>query len=286
MNSQAPARPRPGKGPSWTGADLDPDTGLAELRLDRHHFARTIEVGRFFDAAEAAFAASGRARWYLLTNVTGFDPETDPAVWMTYSRRMHILHRAHGIARCLLDTASGDSRTPLATGSDLGATPLFSDRAAARDWLLRQPDTARPEALSPEARAAYTREVRGRLRLRSQIEVLDIDLRQVSFDSVARVDLFFDIVEETLRATRRKWFMLLRLEGLQIDDAVWPVYAARGKAFNLAHSLGSVRLLPGKRVAREIRERAESQSFDLNLVASEEEALERIGDMRAARDAG
>ena len=61
----------------------------------------------------------------------------------------------------------------------------------------------------------------------------------------------------------------------------WIRYSTRGKHVNLQHSMGSVRFAAGSETKAGIRLRAESQGFDPNIRNTQEEALERLQDMRS-----
>ncbi len=84
----------------------------------------------------------------------------------------------------------------------------------------------------------------------------------------------------------RKWYFLVNYNGTRIQSPAWVQYAARGKRLNEEWSLGSVRFAAGSETEAEIRMRAESQDFRPNIRNTEQEAVERIAEMKAEAAAG
>ena len=91
-----------------------------------------------------------------------------------------------------------------------------------------------------------------------------------------------DLIEAEIAATGARWFFLVNYENCRIYEEAWVAWARRGKAVNIASSLGSVRYAAGSETEADIRMRAESQGFEPNIRNTREEALERIAEMRTA----
>ena len=110
--------------------------------------------------------------------------------------------------------------------------------------------------------------------------IMEADFTNITFEHSRDVDDCYDVLEELLNATNRKWYFLVNYENTKIFSAAWIQYAARGKALNEAFSLGSVRYAPGSETETDIRLRAETGGFRPNIRNTREEALERIEEMR------
>jgi len=110
---------------------------------------------------------------------------------------------------------------------------------------------------------------------------MNVDFSHFTFHHARDVDEFYDHIEERIKATGRKWFFLVDLNGCEILPAAWGQYAYRGKRLNKAASLGSVRFAVGSETEADIRMRAESQDFRPNIRNTRQEALARIDELRA-----
>ena len=93
--------------------------------------------------------------------------------------------------------------------------------------------------------------------------------------------MFYDHIEERIRATDRKWYFLVNMNDCRIMPEAWVQYARRGKRLNIAASLGSVRFATGSENENEIRQRAQSQDFRPNIRNTREEALARIEEIKS-----
>ena len=117
-------------------------------------------------------------------------------------------------------------------------------------------------------------------------EVLEIDLSHVHFHNSADVNAFYDRVEERIHLSGDEWwFFLINYQGCRIDPAAWISFSNRGKALNLAHSMGSVRYDASPETRRQIERAAGTEAFDPNLFATRDAALERISGMPSTRRA-
>ena len=94
------------------------------------------------------------------------------------------------------------------------------------------------------------------------------------------VNTCYDVIEELVAATGRKWYFLVNYDGCRIMSEAWVEYAARGKRVNEGWSLGSVRYAPGSETETDIKLRAESGGFRPNIRNTRAEALARIAEMK------
>jgi hypothetical protein len=117
------------------------------------------------------------------------------------------------------------------------------------------------------------------------IDVMEVDFSDLTFDNSRMVDEFYDEIERQIRATGRDWFFLVNYRNCRIFELAWIRFAQRGKRLNLAHSRGSVRFATRPELGETIEENAKRENFDPNLFESRDAALAKIEQMRvAARD--
>ncbi len=112
-------------------------------------------------------------------------------------------------------------------------------------------------------------------------QIMEVDFHNFTFHHSRDVNDFYDHIEDRIKATDQKWFFLINYNGCQIMPEAWVHYARRGKALNIAASLGSVRYATGSETEAEIRQRAQSQDFRPNIRNTRAEAIARIDEMKA-----
>jgi branched-chain amino acid transport system ATP-binding protein len=112
------------------------------------------------------------------------------------------------------------------------------------------------------------------------IETAEIDLSQLTFATAADVDAFYDEVDRRMGATGRRWYFLVNYEGCVIATEAWDRYSARGKATNIAYSLGTVRIGASEQTRGAIRERAGREMFRANIFSTRDQAMLALGEMR------
>lgn len=123
-----------------------------------------------------------------------------------------------------------------------------------------------------------------RIRFDDERQLMEADFSYFTFDSSATVNRFYDRIEERIAPTGEElWFFLVNLNGTRIDSSAWVAYARRGKALNLAHSMGSVRFDASPETVAQIERHARTEAFDPNLFTNRADALVRIGQMPSQR---
>lgn len=125
-----------------------------------------------------------------------------------------------------------------------------------------------------------------RITFHDDIEVMEADFGGFDFSGSAVVNAFYDRIEERIMATGEPlWFFLVNYSGCKIDSSAWVAFSRRGKALNLAHSMGSVRIDASDETRRQIERDAETERFDPNLFADRDAALARIAELPTKRRA-
>jgi hypothetical protein len=112
--------------------------------------------------------------------------------------------------------------------------------------------------------------------------VMEVDFSELTFDSSAMVDSFYDEVDRRISESGHdKWYFLVNYRNCRIFELAWIRFAQRGKRVNLAASLGSVRYAVREDLGQSIESSAQRENFDPNLFKSREEALAEIRRMRS-----
>ncbi|MEZ5658682.1 MAG: hypothetical protein R3E83_09155 [Burkholderiaceae bacterium] len=111
-------------------------------------------------------------------------------------------------------------------------------------------------------------------------QIMEADFSEFDFVNDRVVNAFYDHLEQRLSQTGQSWYFLVNLRHCVVRSEAWFQYARRGKALNLAYSLGSVRYSATAETAAEIEKRANTESFDPNLFSAREPAIDRIAQMR------
>jgi len=113
-----------------------------------------------------------------------------------------------------------------------------------------------------------------------QLQVMEIDVSDLTFDSSRMVDEYYDEIERQVAEQDAKWYFLVNYKNCRIFELAWIRFAQRGKRLNLAHSLGSVRYAVADDLSESMESRAKAEHFDPNLFSSREKALAEIERMK------
>lgn len=114
-------------------------------------------------------------------------------------------------------------------------------------------------------------------------QIMEVDFSDITFDTSAMVDEFYDEVERQITETGQpKWYFLVNYRNTRIFELAWIRFAQRGKRVNIASSLGSVRYAAHEDLEKSIEARAKSEEFDPNLFQSRDQAIAEIERMKSA----
>lgn len=254
-----------------------PEDEILEVDLSDYTLENSADVNLLYDRLEALIAATGEPLWFFLINYRG--TRIEPAAWFAHSRRGRDLNLAHSMGSVRFD-ASEETRRQIerSAGTDNFDPNLFASREEAYAKLKATPSK---RVVRMEHVPNYTAEEhRGRVTFHETEEIMEIDLTGVALEHSRDVHDLYDVLEEVIAETGRKWYFLINYEDTRIFSCAWVEYAARGKALNEKGSLGSVRFAPGSETETDIRLRAESGGFRPNIRNTREEALERIAELK------
>lgn len=131
-----------------------------------------------------------------------------------------------------------------------------------------------------------TAEMDRRITFHDDMQIMEADFSNFNFDGTQLVNQFYDRLETRIAETGEElWFFLVNLNGTRIDHTAWTAYSRRGRALNMAHSMGSVRFDASEETRRQIERAANTEAFDPNLFTDRDSAIARIATMESKRRA-
>ncbi len=131
-----------------------------------------------------------------------------------------------------------------------------------------------------------TQDMNRRIVFHDDVQVMEADFSNFHFDSSAVVNAFYDRLEARIADTGEElWFFMVNLNNTRIDPAAWTAYSRRGRALNLAHSMGSVRFDASDETRQQIVRAANTEAFDPNLFSDRDAALDRLASLPSKRRA-
>ncbi len=216
----------------------------------------------------------------FLVNYSGARIQSE--AWFNFSRRGKALNLAHSMGSVRFD-ASEITRRQIqrAAGTEAFDPNLFDNRDDALARLKSLPSKRRHRVIHDPnyAPGDFVR----RVTFLPDEQIMQVDFSDFTFYHSRDVNDFYDHLEARVKSTERKWFFLINYNNCRIMPESWVQFARRGKAFNLAASLGTVRYAAGSETEAEIRLRAQSQDFRPNIRNTHAEAIERINQLKAER---
>jgi hypothetical protein len=115
-------------------------------------------------------------------------------------------------------------------------------------------------------------------------KIMEADFSHFHFDGTQTVNHFYDRLEDRIAQTGEDlWFFLVNLNGTRIDPEAWTAYSRRGRALNLAHSMGSARFDASDETRRQIERAANTEAFDPNLFSERDGAIARLRELPDTR---
>ena len=125
-----------------------------------------------------------------------------------------------------------------------------------------------------------------RIAFHDDLQIMEVDFSGFEFPDSGLVNAFYDRLEDRIANTGEElWFFLVNYSGCRIDSSAWVAFSRRGKALNLAHSMGSVRFDASEATRAQIERDAHTERFDPNLFADRESALARLAGLPSKRRA-
>ncbi|MGC1496403.1 MAG: hypothetical protein WA790_11395 [Sulfitobacter sp.] len=255
------------------------DSPIMEVSFEDMELSNSLEVNQFYDRIEERIVETGENLWFFLVNYRETRIDTD--AWFAFSRRGMELNKAHSMGSVRFDASEITKRQiERDAGTEAFDPNMFFDRESALDRLKALPSKRRKKIVMKPS--FVRKDWNWRVDFKPDDQIMQVDFSNFSFEHSRDVNDVYDYIESKLRATGKKWYILINYDGTRIQSPAWIEYAARGKKLNQDFSLGSVRYAPGSETETDIRLRAESQGFRPNIRNTYAEAYQLIVEMRAA----
>jgi hypothetical protein len=126
-------------------------------------------------------------------------------------------------------------------------------------------------------------DIAARIGTDEQTEIFDLDLSDFTFDSAETVNRVFDVVDDTVLRSGRKWYFLINQRHSLVWPEAWVAYAHRTKKVRVNFTLGTVRYAEPDEDGAPREQRA---GDDPTILPSRAAALALIETMKAGGTSG
>ncbi|MEM7120977.1 MAG: hypothetical protein AAF563_06860 [Pseudomonadota bacterium] len=134
------------------------------------------------------------------------------------------------------------------------------------------------ENVTPEAYKSYAE----RIKIPTDSDMIEIDFSDFAFSSNQIVNQFYDVLDELIESTGRKWYFIVNYRNCRVWPEAWVAFAHRGKKVNVTRSLGTVRYTEPDPSDEGSGASAQPDGFDPDMFPSRELALARLEEMKQA----
>ncbi len=131
------------------------------------------------------------------------------------------------------------------------------------------PTRTKSGRLPDDAYLAY----RDRMTFLKELEVLEVDFSDFLFEDSAMVNAFYDVIDEAVEATGRKWHFVVNFRDCRVWPEAWVAFAHRGKKANVNYALSTSRYAASP-------ETAAAMDPDPDLFPSRDAALAHVASLR------
>lgn len=251
---------------------------IVEIDFQGLRFRSSADVNAFYDYVEHRMQDTGEPQWFFMVNTR--DYRVDESAWFAFTRRGRDLNEGHSMKTVRYD-ADPDTLAQIAKvkGTDRENPNLFGSRDAAWAHLRALPSKRRERLTHVPSftKDAFLR----RLRFDHDTKVLEVDLSGMKIAHSRDVNDLHNWVEEAIRATGHKWWLVFNYEGTRIQSPAWVQFSLRSEEFNRSYSMGSVRYAMGSETETDKRLRYEAKTTRPNIRNTREEALDRLAELQA-----
>jgi hypothetical protein len=185
------------------------DTQTMEVDFSDLQMRTAADVDAIYYAVQTALTQSKNEQWYFLINYKNCDIAMSART--AHSRRGSRMNFAHSLGSVRYD-ANKAMREQISQrpNSGDGSANFYSSREDAATEIAsmqkRDPD-ARSHSLAP---SKYTvDDFQPRLSFDDNIQVMDVDFSNFSFDNSSDVNGFYDFAEQEIGKSGKKWFFLV-----------------------------------------------------------------------------
>lgn len=102
-------------------------------------------------------------------------------------------------------------------------------------------DSVYSAAREPARRSPVDAEIARRIEVRSDANIIELDLSHYVFTNSEAVRAFYGALEALVRQTRKRWYLLVNAENCRVWPEAWVAYAHWGRKIALTYAHGTVR---------------------------------------------
>jgi hypothetical protein len=259
------------------------DDQVMDVDFSNLTFESSGPVNEFYDEVDRRIVETGE-KWFFLVNYHELHILLEASITFAHRGKKTNLAYSLGSARY---AASPDMRETIKERSTVeNFDPNLHDT---RDEALAYLRSLRAK-YSPEEFAKLivldepvpARSFDDRIIFHADLGIMEADFSDLAFERSRDVDGFYDVLEEKLADTGRRWYFLVNYRNCTIHPEAWVAFANRGKRANLAYSNGSVRFDTSRQTEASILEDAKREDFEPNLFSNRDDAIKRILEMQGA----
>ena len=259
------------------------DDQVMDVDFSNLTFESSGPVNEFYDEVDRRIVETGE-KWFFLVNYHELHIMLEASITFAHRGKKTNLAYSLGSARY---AASPDMRETIKERSTVeNFDPNLHDT---RDEALAHLRGLRAKYSAEEFAKLIvldepvpTRSFDDRIIFHADLGIMEADFSDLAFERSRDVDGFYDVLEQKLADTGRRWYFLVNYRNCTIEPEAWVAFATRGKRANLAYSNGSVRFDTSRETEASILEDAKREDFEPNLFSNRDDAIKRIVAMQRA----
>lgn len=258
-----------------------PDLMVMEADFSDITFDVSSKVHKAYDVIDRKLQETGK-KWFFLVNYLNCEIMSE--AWIAFAHRGKSVNLAYSLGSARFAASGDTSDEILESAKQEKFDPnLFRTRDDALAYLagLRNeiPDGEMDQRRVPTL-PKVSKPLSRRVTFHPDLQIMEVDFSDHTFTRSADVNTFYDEIEKQIGATDKQWYFMVNYKNTEILPDAWHSWAMRGGRLNAASSLGTVRFDPNEKTKEDIRKRASADDFNPNIVATREEALARIAELR------
>ena len=258
-----------------------PDIFVMEADFSNITFDVSSKVHKAYDVIDRKLQETGK-KWFFLVNYLNCEIMSE--AWIAFAHRGKSVNLAYSLGSARFAASGDTSEEILESAKQEKFDPnLFRTRDDALAYLaeLRNeiPDDELEQRLVPTL-PKPSKPLSKRVTFHPDLQIMEVDFSDHTFARSADVNQFYDEIERQVAATEKQWYFMVNYKNTEILPEAWHSWAMRGGRLNAASSLGTVRYDPNDKTKEDLRKRASADDFNPNIVATREEALARIAELR------
>ncbi|MEX3010947.1 hypothetical protein [Hoeflea sp. TYP-13] len=258
-----------------------PEIQVMEVDFSNVTFDVSATVHQAYDAVDRKLHDTGM-KWFFLVNYLNCRIMTE--AWIAFAHRGKNTNLCYSLGSARYAASGDTSEDILESAKQENFDPnLFRTRDDALAYLAKLrseiPDDELERRRVPSV-PKETRPLSERVTFHPDLRIMEVDFSDYVFARSADVNKFYDEIDRQITATGNKWYFMVNYKNTEILPDAWHSWAVRGGRLNSSSSLGTVRFDPNEKTKEDIRKRAHADDFNPNIVATREEALARIEELK------